>query len=93
MKALVTGATGFVGGHLVDRLLARGDTVTALVRSPAKATEFAARGVRLVRGDLGDHAALTEAAAAQDVIYHVAALTGAVDEADAKVSSPTSLPK
>lgn len=82
MKALVTGATGFVGGHLVDRLLARGDSVTALVRSPAKAAELTARGVRLVRGDLGDHAALTEAAAAQDVIYHAAALTGAVDEAE-----------
>lgn len=82
MKALVTGATGFVGGHLVDRLLARGDEVTALVRAPAKATDFAERGVRLVRGDLGDHAALAEAAAGQDVIYHSAALTGAVDEAE-----------
>jgi|CXWL01.1.fsa_nt_gi nucleoside-diphosphate-sugar epimerase len=82
MRALVTGATGFVGGHLIDRLLARGDTVTALVRSPAKAADLATRGVRLVRGDLGDHAALREATQAQDVIYHVAALTGAVDEAE-----------
>lgn len=82
MRVLVTGATGFVGGHLVDRLLERGDTVTALVRSPAKATHLSERGVRMVRGDLGDHAALAEAAADQDVIYHVAALTGAVDEAE-----------
>jgi nucleoside-diphosphate-sugar epimerase len=82
MRALVTGATGFVGGHLIDRLLARGDTVTALIRSPAKAADLAARGVRLVRGDLGDKPALAEASAAQDVIYHVAALTGAVDEAE-----------
>lgn len=82
MKALVTGATGFVGGHLVDRLLERGDTVTALVRSPARAAEAAGRGVRLIRGDLSDLSALREAASGQDVVYHVAALTGAVDEAE-----------
>ncbi|MEP6591535.1 MAG: NAD-dependent epimerase/dehydratase family protein [Gemmatimonadota bacterium] len=78
----MTGATGFVGGHLVDRLLARGDTVTALVRTPARAADVAARGVRLVPGDLGDLAALDRAAADQDVVYHAAALTGAVDEAE-----------
>lgn len=82
MKALVTGATGFVGGHLVDRLLERGDDVTALVRSPARAEAAANRGVRLIRGDLSDLAALGEAAVGQDVVYHVAALTGAVDEAE-----------
>lgn len=82
MKAFVTGATGFVGGHLVDRLLAAGDEVTALVRSPAKAAGLAERGVRLVRGDLEARDALREAAAGADVVYHVAALVGAVDEAE-----------
>ncbi len=81
MKALVTGATGFVGGHLVDRLLAEGAEVTALVRSPGKAADLAARGVRLVAGDLEAHDALREAARGQDVVWHVAALVGAVDEA------------
>lgn len=79
---LVTGATGFVGGHLVDRLLARGDAVTALVRSPAKAAALAERGVRLVRGDLADQRALAEATEGAEVIHHAAALTGAVDEAE-----------
>jgi len=37
VKAFVTGATGFVGGHLVNALRARGDSVTALVRRPALA--------------------------------------------------------
>jgi nucleoside-diphosphate-sugar epimerase len=82
MKALVTGATGFVGSHLVDRLLAGGDEVTALVRSPAKARGLAERGVRLVAGDLHDERALAEAARDQDVVHHVAALVGAVDEAE-----------
>ncbi len=43
MKALVTGGTGFVGGHLIDALLRRGDTVTALVRTPAKARSSTTR--------------------------------------------------
>lgn len=37
MKVLVTGGTGFVGNHLVDRLAARGDSVTVLTRSPESA--------------------------------------------------------
>ncbi|MCB9517814.1 MAG: NAD-dependent epimerase/dehydratase family protein [Gemmatimonadales bacterium] len=81
MKALVTGATGFVGSHVVDRLLARGHEITALVRSAERARPLAERGVRLVIGDLGDEAALRAATEGQDVVHHVAALTGAVDEA------------
>ena len=80
MRVFLTGATGFVGGHLVDRLLARGDQVTALVRSPARAAGLAARGVRLVPGDLHDLPALHAAVGRADVVLHVAALTGAVDE-------------
>jgi nucleoside-diphosphate-sugar epimerase len=82
MNVLVTGATGFVGGHLVDQLLARGDNVTVLVRSRQRAAPIGGRGARLVEGDLADTGALARAVAGQDVIYHVAGLTGAPTERD-----------
>ena len=82
MKALVTGGTGFVGGHLIDSLLQRGDTVTALVRTPSKATGLAERGVRLVRGDLDAPDALREAAEGAEVVYHVAGRVAARDDAE-----------
>lgn len=82
MRAFLTGATGFVGGHLVDRLLAAGYELTAMVRSPAKATGLAERGVHLVTGDLHSMPALHQGAATANVVFHVAAQTGAVDEAE-----------
>jgi nucleoside-diphosphate-sugar epimerase len=82
MKALVTGATGFVGSHLAEALLRRGAEVTALVRSPGKATLLNELGVRQVRGDLHSADALRAATAGQDVIYHVAGLVAARDEAE-----------
>jgi len=80
MKALVTGGTGFVGRHLIDALLRRGDEVTALVRSPTKAKALESMAVRLVRGDLDDTAALNEATREQDIVYHVAGLVAARNE-------------
>jgi nucleoside-diphosphate-sugar epimerase len=79
VKAFVTGGTGFVGAHLVQALRARGDTVTCLVRSPAKAAALGWSDVRLVRGDLDDEAALLEGSAGADVIYHVAGRISARD--------------
>jgi dihydroflavonol-4-reductase len=82
MKALVTGATGFVGSHLVEALRKRGYEVTALARSPTKATALADLGVRVVGGDLHDAAAIEQAVEGQDVVYHVAGLVAARDEAE-----------
>lgn len=83
MRALVTGGTGFVGCHLIEALVGRGAEVTALVRSPAKAAArgFDRLGVRSVAGDLDDEGALAEAAAGQDVVFHVAGAIRARDEA------------
>ena len=84
MRALVTGATGFTGGHLARALVAAGDSVSALVRTDGPGPEaLSAAGVTPVRGDLRDDAALAMATANVDVVYHVAALyrqAGLADE-------------
>ncbi len=82
MKALVTGATGFVGSHLAEALRRNGAEVTALARSPEKALALTIQGVRVVPGDLHDQAALEAAARDQDVVYHVAGVVAARSEAD-----------
>jgi nucleoside-diphosphate-sugar epimerase len=82
MKALVTGATGFVGGHLAEALSRRGDQVTALARSPGKAKALAGLGARVVPGDLDDPGSLARAVEGQDVVYHVAGLVAAAGESE-----------
>lgn len=77
MNAFVTGGTGFVGAHLVQALRARGDRVTCLVRTPAKAQALGWTDVRIVRGDLHDSRALADGCADADVVYHVAGLIAA----------------
>jgi nucleoside-diphosphate-sugar epimerase len=75
VRVLVTGATGFTGGHLARGLASRGHDVRAVVRNPASASpDLAAAGVTLVRGDLRDPRSLESAAAGVDVVYHIAAI-------------------
>jgi nucleoside-diphosphate-sugar epimerase len=69
---LVTGATGFLGGSLVERLLADGARVRALVRSADKARELAGQGVEPVLGDVSDRAALETALDGVAAVYHLA---------------------
>jgi nucleoside-diphosphate-sugar epimerase len=72
----VTGATGFVGSHLVDALLARGESVRALVRDPKCAPGLQQRGVEAVVGNLLDSPALARAVEGAGPVYHCAAAVG-----------------
>jgi len=72
--ALVTGGTGFLGRHLVDRLLADGREVAVLARRPAP--ELSARGVRVITADLTDDEAVRSACRGIETVFHVAAKVG-----------------
>ena len=75
MKVLVTGATGFTGGHLARALKQRGHDVWAMARSPENAGHLAAAGIPLTIGDLADPASLGRAVDQRfGVIYNIAAL-------------------
>ena len=77
MKALVTGAAGFLGGHLVDMLLERGDEVRAMVRPGEDASRLKTlAGVEVVHGDLTDEQSLKRAVKDMQRVYNVAARTG-----------------
>lgn len=73
MKALVTGASGFTGSHLVKALEQRGDEVVALVRQSSDLSRLAGCKARLVYGDLSDRTALKVATTGVDTVFHTAA--------------------
>lgn len=76
MRCLVTGATGFLGGHVAEALLARGDGVRALVRQSSDRGLLESWGAELIEGDLGDAAAAARAVDGVDVVVHCAAKVG-----------------
>ena len=77
MKALVTGGAGFIGGHLIDALLARGATVRAIDNFATGRRENIARvagRIEFIEGDLCDPEASAKAAAGVDAVFHEAAI-------------------
>jgi 2-alkyl-3-oxoalkanoate reductase len=80
MTALVTGAAGFLGRHIVQQLLARGVMVTAFCRTlpPKPETLFGSNttGLNIATGDIRDATAVEAAARGADTIFHTAAIAG-----------------
>jgi dihydroflavonol-4-reductase len=75
-RALITGATGFVGQHLAEHLAAEGWTIRALVRPTSRVERLREIGAELRHGDLGDEIAIRRALDGTDVVFHLAAVTG-----------------
>jgi nucleoside-diphosphate-sugar epimerase len=73
MPALVTGASGFLGGHLAETLIAQGEEVFVLVRSASNTSHLSHLPVRPVIGDLTDLASLRRAVEPVTRIFHCAA--------------------
>lgn len=73
---LVTGATGLLGSHIAEQLVARGRRVRALVRATSETAFLESLGVELVRGSLADPAACARAVRGVDTVYHAAAKVG-----------------
>ncbi|MCP2501302.1 MAG: NAD(P)-dependent oxidoreductase [Deltaproteobacteria bacterium] len=83
-SVLVTGASGFIGQHLVRRLIERGDRVSCLVRATSPIDELRSSGARLIVGDVTDRACIERALAESraGVVIHLAGLLKAVRTAD-----------
>jgi len=74
VRVLVTGATGFTGGHLARSLVRRGYHVRGLARHAAQAHDLEASGIEPAIGALEDRAALGRSLKDVDIVYHIAAV-------------------
>lgn len=81
-RVLVTGATGFIGHHLVKALLERGDQVRCLVRPTSDTSRIPTTDIELVTGDVLDPSSLAEAVEGIDTVYHLA---GQIDASMSKL--------
>ena len=74
MKIALTGASGYTGGHVLKRLIARGDAVKALVREASVTPELRSSGAELVTGALADAASARRLVEGCDAVLHIAAV-------------------
>ena len=76
MKVLITGATGLLGGHLLQELQQRGEQIRVLVLPVENAEKLIAQGVEVVRGDVTDASTLASAVRDIEIIFHLAGMMG-----------------
>ena len=77
---MVTGATGFIGSHLVEALLQKGVQVRCLIRKTSDLRWLRDLPVEMVYGDCHDKASLKEAVKGVDQVFHLAGVTKAIEE-------------
>ncbi|MBU0662197.1 MAG: NAD-dependent epimerase/dehydratase family protein [Candidatus Diapherotrites archaeon] len=77
-KVLVTGATGFVGANLAERLVREGYKVRALVRKTSNASHLENLGIELAYGDITDERAVRAAVHGTEIVFHVAGALASV---------------
>ncbi|MEO0085664.1 MAG: NAD-dependent epimerase/dehydratase family protein [candidate division WOR-3 bacterium] len=82
MKALVTGASGFIGSHLCDLLLEQGYSVRAMVRRTSNRRWLDGRPLELVTGDLSDSDSLARACAGMELVFHAGAAVMPKDKSE-----------
>ena len=76
MRVLVTGASGFLGHHIINKLKSEGCDVIAIVRNSSVVDDLQTAGVKLISGDLRDEACIMKAVKDVDAIVHAAATMG-----------------
>ncbi len=76
MRVCVTGATGFLGAHLVRLLGERGDQVQVTCRNPARLSALTDVETRQAKADVGDYRALRKAFRGAEVVFHSAGYVG-----------------
>ena len=84
MRAFITGGTGFIGGHVVDRLLGQGHSVRLLSRKPVLPPRWEGRDVAVVQGDLLDAEAAAAAMKGSDVVFHIGEIKNTTASASEK---------
>lgn len=87
MKVTITGATGFIGSHLIDRLLGEGHSIVALVRNPAAASDLQRRGVQIVRGDVTNVETVRQAVVGSDVVFNLARARAHAGESPGEITA------
>ncbi len=73
MKAFVTGGSGFIGQHVIRKLIGRGYDVFALARSAGSMAIVEGLGATAVPGDITDAASMREGMKGSDLVFHIAA--------------------